>query len=1023
MRSTPAKKPIWEILVVIALVMIASVAAGKGQVAPTQPATNAVPVSSAFYHQDWQLEDGLPHNSVHGVLATPDGFLWVGTRRGLVRFDGARFVPAQSGNVADLAQAWIWRMAPLGNGGFMTALRDGRMVQAEAGSYQSINTGGRRYERGLDSFCADKFGRLWVATQEGEIQRISNGVIHSFGVLGKGATGPSNLITDSQGVVWLASRKTVGWFQGDEFVRVDDELANQLLLAPALGDGVWLVVSDTLCRVRKGRGVSTLARFPWSGSECIVRAVLEDRNGTLWVGTNRKGLFRFSGGRFESVPTSHNNILCLAGDHAGNLWVGTQGGGMDRISSRQFSVLDAKRGLPNDSVFSVAEDTAGRLWMATQDGGLCYWNNGVVTILGKEQGWLNSPILCLASDPEGGIWIGSYADGLLHWRDGTLRHITRELGLNTRFIRCLLTDQNGRLWAGGSAEGLLCIADGRLTVYAAREGLPTTDVRCLAADKQGSVWFGMESGDLGLVRDGKVQTFTPPNRAGIHSLFVAPDGVIWLGTAGQGLLRFADGRFAQVKSTHGLPTDSISQLHLDQAGWLWCGSDQGLFRVKLADLNAAADGKLAGLAAFSFGRSSGLSDFQFYDDSQPASLVDRSGRFWFTSVKGAVAFDPAAFACDPEPPRVFIETMICNGEPIRDVSAPALPAGVHTLEFRFVAPDLDGSDHVHYRCKLEGMDGGWSAASRARAAVFTNLSPGRYRFLIEACNANGMWNGQGDSVTFSVAPFFWQTGWFPPAVLACSAGLLVLGSRWVALHRLRRRLRVLEQEGALERERTRIAQDIHDELGANLTSISWFADRGRKHLADPAVAGAELEKIAATARESVQAMDGIVWALNQRNETLEHFADYLSHFATEFFRPTPINCQLEIPLQIPEIKMSTAARHHLFLAIKEALNNVVRHSGADEVWIRLKCEDERLTISVEDNGCGIGARHEKQGEDGLANIHRRMTSLQATVSVEDGPVDQTETSPSPPDGAHRPGQPASGRGTRVRFIIPYASLN
>lgn len=1007
----------------VALTLMASVAAGDGQVAPTQPATNAVPVSSAFYHQVWQLEDGLPHNDVHGVVPTPDGFLWIGTRRGLVRFDGARFVPAQSSNVVDLAQTWIWRMGSVGNGTFLMTLRDGRMVQVEAGDYQYINVNGRRYERGLNSFCADKFGRLWMATQEGEIQRISNGVIYSFGLLGKGPTGPSTLITDSQGVVWLASRKTVGYFEGDEFVRVDDELPNQLLLASASGGGVWLVASETLRRVKKGQGVTLLARFPWLGSECIVRVILEDREGTLWVGTNRKGLFRFSGGRFESVPTSHNNILCLAEDRAGNLWVGTQGGGLDRISPRRFSVLDAKRGLPNDTVFSFAEDTAGRVWMATQDGGLCHWSNGVVKILGPEQGWLNSPILCLAPDPKGGIWIGSYADGLLHWRDGVLRYVTRDLGLKTRFIRCLLTDQDGRLWVGGSTEGLLCIADGHVAVYAAKEGLPTTDVRCLAADKQGGVWLGMESGELGLVRDGKVQAFTHPHRAGggIHSLLVAPDGGIWLGTAGQGLLRFTNGRFAQVKSTQGLPTDSISQLQLDQAGWLWCGSDRGLFRVKQADLNEVADGKLAGLTAFTFGRSFGLSDFQFYDDSQPASLVARAGRFWFASVKGAVEFNPAALTCNPEPPSVFIESMICNGEPTRELSAPALPAGVRRLEFRFVAPDLSGADHVYYRCRLEGMGGAWSAASLARTAIYTNLPPGRYRFQVEACNANGVWNEQGDSVAFSVAPFFWQTGWFPPLVLVCSAGLLVLGSRWVALHRLRRRLRVLEQEGALERERTRIAQDIHDELGANLTSISWFADRGRKHLADPAVAGVELEKIAATARESVQAMDGIVWALNQQNESLEHFADYLSHFASEFFRPTPISCQLEIPLQIPEIKMSTIARHHLFLAIKEALNNVVRHSSASEVWIRVKCENQRLTILVEDNGRGIGVRLEKQGEDGLANIRRRMASLQGTVSVEDGPPVKTAAAP-PGGGGSRPAESAGGRGTQVRFSVPYASL-
>jgi signal transduction histidine kinase len=360
--------------------------------------------------------------------------------------------------------------------------------------------------------------------------------------------------------------------------------------------------------------------------------------------------------------------------------------------------------------------------------------------------------------------------------------------------------------------------------------------------------------------------------------------------------------------------------------------------------------------------------------------------------------------------------VIRNGEPTEIRTSPSLPAGSRHLEFRFVAPELTDSGRVFYRCKLDGAGSEWSAASSARSAIYTNLPPGRYRFRVMACNADGVWNEEGATLAFSVEPFFWQTVWFPPLAVAGLAGLLVLGSRWVALHRLQRRLRVLEQEGMLERERTRIAQDIHDELGANLTSIGWFADRGRKHLADPAEVGAELEKIAATARESVQAMDGIVWALNQQNESLENFAVYLSHFANEFFRPTPISCQLEIPLQFPDIKMSTAARHHLLLAAKEALNNVVRHSGADVVWIRVKYADQRLTISVEDNGRGIGPHSMKPGEDGLTNIRRRVASLQGTVSVESGLLDRGSGGDARPEG------PVSGGGTWVRFTVPFAGL-
>lgn len=897
------------------------------------------------------------------------------------------------------------------NGSVLLAFRDGGMAVGEGGSFQAIKAAGETYRQEVRSFCTDKAGRIWTVSPEGWVVRLSDGVAQPFGILGKGAVGESTIATDEAGTVWLASKGSIGYFRADDFVQVAEDMVAVLVISSSRGRGVWLVTTEGLFRVEKDKGMTEIARFPWRSSECWIRAALEDRNGTLWLGTSRKGLFRFSNDQFESVTTSHQNILCLAEDRTGNLWVGTQGGGLNRISPRQFTVLAAQQGLPNDSVLSFAEDQAGRVWIAGQDGGLCYWESGAIKVLGPAEGWENVPINCLTADPQGGIWIGSLRNGLLHWEDGELVNISAKLSLNTGFVRCLLVDQAGRMWAGSSTEGLLCIEGDKVRVYTAKDGLPSNDIRCLAADKSGGVWIGTETGELALLSDGAFQKFTHAHWPGdgIHAMVVAPDGAFWLGTVGQGLLRFQNGIFTQVKATQGLPTDSISQLQLDQAGALWCGSDRGLFQVKLAELNAAADGKLAVVSAIHYGKSVGLADFQFCDDDQPASIVDRSGRFWFSSVKGAVVFRPDSITADSEPPSVFIESISRNGVLVDASAVSVLSAGVRRLEFRFVAPTLTGTENVRYRFKLGGVDEDWSASAPARVAVYHNPPPGLYRFQVIACNSDGVWNEKGASTAFTVSSFFWQTVGFRYLAIAVSVSLLVFIGRYVVVRRLRHRLRILKQEGELQMERTRIAQDIHDELGANLTSISWLADRGRKHQADPAVVGAELEKIAATARESVRAMDGIVWALNQHNESLENFTDYLSHFAHEFFRPTAITCQLEMPLRIPEIKMATAAKHHLFLAVKEALNNVLRHAEASEVWIRLNCGDGQLVISVEDNGKGLNLGAGKPGEDGLANIRSRIAAMNGILSITSGADTDGEAS-------------AAGRGTCLRFTVPLQDL-
>ena len=973
-----------------------------------QGETNTLEFSAAFFNQVWQTEDGLPHNDVHGVAQAADGFMWVGTRRGLVRFDGTHFVPARSADGLDLTQASIWRMCAAAGGPLLAAFETSGVVMEENGVFQSTKTGTEVYGQRVFHLCADKLGSLWTVSLGGKVERISGGVIHSLGAPGSGGAGPPTLVADSEGTVWLSSKGTVGFFRGDEFVRVADDLPPPLFIAPSRAGGIWLATAERLCRVGRERAVVEIARLPWAAAESNVRDMLEDRSGALWLGTSRKGLIRFGGGRFQSVATSHNNILCLAEDRVGNLWVGTQGGGLNRVRPRQFKVLDTRRGLPNDSVFSFAEDTAGRIWTATQDGGLAYWSNSVISVLSEARSW---PPLCLAADPQGGVWIGTQKNGLLRWDNGQFKFVTRDLGIRIEILNCLLVDRAARVWAGSMIEGLFCVEAGQVRRYSTNEGLPGNGVRCLAEDKNGAIWVGTDDGGLARFNDGALKKFSHDHWAGdgVRALLPMEDGTVWMGTVGHGLIRFKNGTFGEVTSAHGLPDDSIQQLMLDEAGWLWCGSSRGLFRAELLALNAAADRRQEKVPTFSHGRSDGLSDVQFNGDFQPAAFRTAAGRFWFASVKGAVLFSPNALTQNREPPTVAIEAMIQNGQPVNTPGDRTLAPGVQRLEFKFVAPDFSAPERVRYRHRLDGADADWSQVSPASSATYSNVPPGSHRFHVIACNADGVWNEQGASLAFVVTPFFWQTRWFPPVAAAALAGLLALVGRWVALRRLQHRIVLLEQETALEKERARIAQDIHDELGANLTSIGWLADRGKKHQSEPATVSAELEKIALTARESLTAMDAIVWALNPRNDSLENFADYISHFANEFFRPTTVRCRLDIPTQMPQQTMSTEARHHLFLAVKEALNNVARHSDANEVWIRLACAHEQLEISVEDNGRGITATSVGPGHDGLANMRRRLEALNGTVGVESGGVER--------------GKNSGVAGTRLRFTVPLVKLN
>ncbi|MEO7676264.1 MAG: two-component regulator propeller domain-containing protein [Verrucomicrobiota bacterium] len=964
--------------------------------------TNAVEISNAFFYQSWQTEEGLPNNDVHGVAQTADGFLWVGTRNGLVRFDGRKFVSGFPPGLTGAAKVSFWRMSHAADGKILLALESGGLLVRQDGIFEPLMVDNQPDHHRAYSLCSDVIGRIWTVSLEGEVQQFFAGTKKSLGILVPGLLRTSTLVTDSEGTVWLASGGTLGFFRDNKFTALATNLPPSLYITQARGGGVWMSTPQSLYRVEPGGTPVEITALPWPVGEVNVRDLLEDRAGAVWIGTSAKGLFRWFGGKFQSVPTSHNNILCLTEDRTGNLWVGTQGGGLDLVRARQFKVLNTKRGLPNDRVFSFAEDKQNRIWISSQDRGLSYWSNGVVKVFGTADGWPEINPLCLAADAEGGVWIGTQNEGLYYWRDGHFRNFTQSLGMPIRFVNCLRVDSSGRVWAGSYLDGLYCLEGERLKLYTVNDGLPDNAVRDVAEDAVGNIWVGTADGGLAKLVNGRFQNFPHDFSANdsIRAMLATEDGALWFSTANAGLMRFKNGRFQNVTTAAGLPDDAVQSLLIDGVGWLWFGTSRGLFRVELHELNAYVEGKRTWLQTFSYGHSDGLNGFQFNGEFQPAAMATRGGQFWFASVKGAVSFWPTAMKRNHEPPSIFIEAVRRNGESQPLHNDLKLAAGVQVLEFQFSAPEFDAPERVRYRHKLDGENTDWTPASVEASAVYTNVSPGPHQFRVIACNADGVWNEQGAGLALVVAPFFWQTWWFPPVAVAASVALLALIVRWFALRRLQRRIAILEQQHSLEQERGRIARDIHDELGANLTSIGWLADLGRKHISQPEAVTVDLEKIALNARQSLTAMDAIVWALNSQNDSLEHFANYIAHFANEFFKPTSIRCRLDIPADLPAHPMTTEARHHLFLAVKEALNNAARHSSATEIWIAMQLSETSLLISIRDNGCGLPATNSQPGQDGLANIRERLAALTGNLRVKSTPMS----------------------GAELIFLVPLASL-
>jgi signal transduction histidine kinase len=381
---------------------------------------------------------------------------------------------------------------------------------------------------------------------------------------------------------------------------------------------------------------------------------------------------------------------------------------------------------------------------------------------------------------------------------------------------------------------------------------------------------------------------------------------------------------------------------------------------------------------------------------------------WFPTSKGLGIVDPQNIITNQFPPPVVIEAVLVDDRPVKNTAvSPGLqiPPGRHRFEFQYAGLSFIAPEKMQFRYQLEGFDREWVNAQTRRVATYNYVPPGQYTFQVIACNSDGVWNNLGAKITFKVLPYFWQTLQFRilagMMVIAASSGIAWFGAR----QRIRRKLERSERQRAIEHERARIANDIHDDLGAHLTRITMLSESARAELDDPHQAEIELNQIYDMARELTRAMDEIVWAVNPKHDTLDSLVSYLEQFAQDFLAMAGVRCRLDMPLELPDWRLTTEVRHNLFLAFKEALNNVAKHAAASEVHVCLALKPGAFELSVEDNGRGLepGATRNKTDRfasgNGLKNMVRRLAAIGGRCDIRSQP----------------------GQGTKVLFVVPFKS--
>lgn len=931
-------------------------------------------VTRDYLVQNWQADEGLPRNSINSIAQDRQGYLWLGTPNGVIRFDGVRLVAFENQVSPEMAQGWVQKILCDEAGVLWIATLRSGLFRYVDGGFLSVKRGTIPAGRGVESLAQDGQGKLWLTGADGMLGKLETNGFTPTARLGEIAKGPMlfELKSDRKRGLWFSKQDTYGQLiagQPTNFATIPESV---IKLAPSRDGSMWLSTGFNLRRVSAGETFTTNIILALPFGAYGVTALFEDRSGTLWVGTSRDGLFRFKDDKLTAVAGIHHKISDILEDAEGNLWVGTDGAGLFKFRPRVFHVIGAAEGLPTENAVSVCED-----WFVPGAVGLGKLRpSGRVEIL-EEFGKFS--VASVLADGEGGVWLGTVAGRLIHQTDTGNIQPPVEVGADRPQLRVMHRDQKGNLWVGAFPHGLFFIPAGKPRRWQnlSDRGFEKNSVTAIAEETNGVVWIGTSAGELHRMEDGRFQKFDGANglpKYPIGALLPTADGALWIGSLGGGLGRFQNGQARFMGAAAGLADDVITQLIEDAQGWLWLGSSRGITRTRGAELEAVLKGRKTKAAIFQFGRADGLANIQCAAEHQPSVWKTKSGELRFATSKGVVVFDPTTIAINLQPPPLALESVLVDGLPVTNQTQIKLLHDYKKIEFRYTANSFVAPENVMFRHRLAGFDEEWVEDGSVRSASYPRLRPGHYAFLFTACNNDGVWNTEPFRLTFEIIPAFWQTTWFRVGMVILFAGLVGGTVRSVTRRKMRRKLVRVEQAHALERERTRISRDLHDDLGARLTQMAFLTDLAAAEEGQTKEIKNQLRDVSQQARSAVQSLDETVWMVNPQKDTLPHLVVYLATYAEQFFQPTDIHCRQEICRNPPPVALPGNLRRDIFFLVKEALNNVLKHSEAQEVWLRIAIRGPVMRIVVQDDGGGFLLSQTKSHRHGLENMSQRAAA-------------------------------------------------
>jgi ligand-binding sensor domain-containing protein/signal transduction histidine kinase len=964
---------------------------------------------SQYLHESWGTEKGFPGGSVSAIAQTTDGYLWIGTDKGLVRFDGLNFRRFEQANPGSFGIGPIRTLLADPQGNLWILLQNTKLFRYRDGTFE-LSRG--EAENGITAMGQGTADAILLSS-------LAMGTLTYDGkrFLISSASVPAESASLAHGETFDQRSARLSWSTGVMPDRLAAPTAAVISIAGTTDGKIWLGTQDKgLFYLQKGR-VSTAANgllnmkvncllplenselwvgtsegvLHWNGTELTrvgvpssllhigVLSMIRDRESNVWVGTTR-GLVRFNVNGISSVasgiPKTAVAVTALFEDREGNIWVGSARG-LERLRDSAF-VTYSFPGLKSQSTGPLYVDPDNYIWFAPIEGGLRWLKGGKggdVTATGLTRDIVYS----INGIGKNDLWVGRQRGGLTHLLDihGTItaKTYTQTEGLAQNSVYAVYESRDGTIWSGTLNGGVSELRNGHFTTYTTANGLASNTVSSIAEDTDGAMWFGTSNGLSAMAKSGwrsySLRDGLPSSD--VNCLLQDSNGVLWIGTA-EGMAFLRAGHLQVPREVPDSLRAPILGIAEDRNGWLWVATASHVLQVKrsglIGDVLNESDSRDYGLADGLQG-TEGVKRYQ-------SVVSDSQGRVWFSTNGGLSVVNPLRATVNPAPALVHLEAVLVDGNPFELRGPIRVPPGKQRTTFRYVGLSLSNSEGVRYRYKLDSFDRGWSEPVTNREATYSNLGAGSYRFHVMASNGDGLWNGKAATVGFEVEPTLWQTWWFRFACLLCAALATLLVYR-LRMHQVTRLLNVRFDERLAER--TRIAQDLHDTLLQGVLSTSMQLHVAVDQLPPDSPALPAMNRVLQLMGQVVDEGRNTLRGLRSSMDVANDLESSLSRIPQELDKQA---AGFRVVVDGVPLRLRSAIRDDIYRIGREALVNAFRHSGAGNIDLHLEYTAHQLRILVRDDGCGIDPQVLRSGRDGhwgLPGMRERAERIGARVRV------------------------------------------